>query len=175
MSKRGHLPTMAGLFAAVILSSMLVGCQQQQADAVVTGQATKNVMLQNVEIYNTGNTELINTIISPTYVGHFSSMPEPVVGREAFTEWVLMNRGGYSDFKVTIDDIVVEKNRICLMWTVSGTHDGQLGELAPTGKRVNLKGLTLARVQNGQIVEEWITWNQLEMYKQLGIEVMPEA
>lgn len=165
------------LFAigALILGTLVVGCQQQAADAEVLGQAAKTIMMNNVEIYNTGNMNLVETVISPQYVGHYSSMPEPVIGRQGFIDWVQRNRAGYSDFSVVINEMVAENNMIAIQWTVTGTNDGMILDREPTGKPVRIKGLTLARIEEGKIVEEWITWDMLDFNRQLGIEAVPQG
>jgi predicted ester cyclase len=163
-----------GLMAIALLSTVLVtGCQEQMVDATVAGQASRNIMMKNVEIYNTGNVDLIESIISPNYVGHFSSMETVAIGLDAFTEWVLTNRAAYSDFRVGVDKIIVEGNLACLQWTVTGTNDGPMSDRGPTGKQIRVQGLTLARIESGMIVEEWITWDVLDMYRQLGYTVVP--
>lgn len=159
-----------GLMAIALLSTVLVaGCQEQLADATALGQAAKSVMINNVEIYNTGNTDMIEAVISPSYVGHYSSMSETVVGQEGFMEWVLANRTAYPDFKVIINEIVAEGNMVCLQWTVTGTNTGPLWDRQPTGKPLKITGLTLARIFEGKIVEEWITYDVLDLNRQLGI------
>ncbi len=173
MFKQNYWPIKIGLVAALVVCVLALGCQQQQADATVAGQAARTIMIQNVEVYNTGNTRLAEAIIAPDYVGHYSARPEAVLGLENFKEWVKTNRAAYSDFMVGIDDIIVEENMVCLQWTVTGTNDGPRGDLPPTGKRILIKGLTLARLVDGKIAEEWITWDMLDMNRQLGFTVVP--
>lgn len=163
----------AGIVLSVTVFALCVmttGCQEQVADATVLGQAAKTVMMNNIEIYNTGNLSMVEAVISPTYVGHYSSMPEPVIGRQGFTEWIQANRAGYSDFTVVVNNMVAENNMIAIQWTVTGLNDGKMFDREPTGKRINIKGLTLARIEDGKIAEEWITWDMLDINRQLGIE-----
>lgn len=175
MTRQNHSLRMIGLAAVLALCALALGCQQQQADATVAGQAARTIMIQNVEIYNTGNMRLAEAIIAPNYVGHYSSSSEAVVGLEGFKEWIESIRASYSDFMVGIDDIIVEDNMACLQWTVTGTNDGPLGDLPPTGKQIMIKGLTLARMMDGKIVEEWITWDMLDQNRQLGFTVVPPS
>jgi predicted ester cyclase len=140
------------------------------ADATAVGQAAKSVMINVVEIYNTGNTDLIDAVISPNYIGHYSIMSESVLGVEGFTQWVLRNRTAYPDFKVVINEMLAEGNLVCLQWTVTGTNTGPIPDQEPTGKPIRLTGLTLARIFEGKIVEEWITYDVLDLNRQLGVE-----
>ena len=171
MSKTNSISARIILAAGVlVLCALALGCQQKMADATVLGQAAKSVMLNSVEIYNTGNTNLVEAVISPNYIGHVSSLSEPVIGRQGYIDWVQVNRTAFSDFSVVATNLIAENNLVALQWTVTGVNDGMMRDMQPTGKRVNVKGLTLARVEDGKIVEEWITWDLLDMYRQLGVE-----
>jgi predicted ester cyclase len=44
--------------------------------------------------------------------------------------------------------------------------------IPPTGKQVTVSGITISRVKNGKVVEEWSNWDPLGMLQQLG--VVPE-
>ena len=173
MSKANYRGLRLGLVALLIVCLGAVGCQEQLADATVASQAARTLMIQNVDFYNSGNLSMVDMIISPDYVGHYSSRAEDVIGHQGLIEWVKSNRTAYSNFNVAINKIVVEGEMVCLQWTVTGTNDGPLGDIPPTGKSVNVKGLSLARVVDGKIVEEWITWDMLGMYRQLGFTVTP--
>ena len=173
MSRTSYLGLKFGLVALLLMCFGAIGCQEQLADATVTSQAARTLMIQNIDFYNTGNMSMVDMVVSPDYVGHYSSQAEDIFGIEGFKNWVRSNRTAYSDFRVTIDRVVVEGEMICLQWTVTGTNDGARGEIPATGKRIKVKGLTLSRILDGKIVEEWITWDLLGVYRQLGFTVMP--
>ena len=46
-------------------------------------------------------------------------------------------------------------------------RDGRIIE--PTGKKMKVQAITLARWENGRIMEEYIFWDNLTMFAQLGI------
>jgi len=54
----------------------------------------------------------------------------------------------------------------------TGKHDGDLMGVAPTGKQVTVSGLTLSRLSNGKVVEEYTNWDTFGMMQRLG--VVPE-
>ena len=58
-------------------------------------------------------------------------------------------------------------------WTGRGTHAGDLMGIAPTGKQVTVTGISIQRIANGKIMEEWSTYDMLGMLQQLGVAPMP--
>jgi predicted ester cyclase len=44
--------------------------------------------------------------------------------------------------------------------------------IGPTGKQVTVSGLTLSRLANGKVIEEYTNWDTFGMMEQLG--VVPE-
>ena len=56
--------------------------------------------------------------------------------------------------------------------TFSGTHTQELNGLPPTGKHVTLQFADIMRLRDGQIVEHWLSMDQLSFLQQLG--VIPE-
>ena len=65
-----------------------------------------------------------------------------------------------------------EGNMVATRWTGRGTHTGELMGIPPTGKQVTVVGITISRVEDGKVVEEWTNWDTLGMLQQLG--VVPE-
>ena len=54
-------------------------------------------------------------------------------------------------------------------WTCTGTHRGEFQGILPTGKRIEITGLALARIENGKVVEERVYFDRLAMLEQLGV------
>ena len=85
----------------------------------------------------------------------------------------------FPDAQVQIQDIFSAGDKAVYRWTGSGTHKGEFLGIAPTGKRVTLEGMTIARVENGQIVETWRQFESLGALDTLGLtdkalEIMKE-
>jgi predicted ester cyclase len=53
-------------------------------------------------------------------------------------------------------------------WTVSGTHDGELFGIRPTGKRVTVEGMNSYRLSDGRISEMWTRFDRHALFRQLG-------
>ena len=58
-------------------------------------------------------------------------------------------------------------------WTGAGTHDGELMGMPPTGKSVEIAGITIDRIADDKIAESWTCFDTLGMMQQLG--AIPEA
>ncbi len=54
-----------------------------------------------------------------------------------------------------------------VIWT--GTHQGEFQGIAPTGKKVTLKAITIYRILGGKIVEVWEEADVLGMMQQIGV------
>jgi predicted ester cyclase len=54
-------------------------------------------------------------------------------------------------------------------WTGSGTHQGELIGVAPTGNQVTITGISINRISGGKIEESWTNYDALGMMQQIGV------
>lgn len=115
-----------------------------------------------------GNWDVIEEFVAEGYVGYDPSQPEPIRGRDGLRENFQQYIDGFAGARVTVDDQIAEGDRVATRWTGRGTHTGEIAGVSATGKDVTVSGLTISRLANGQIVEEWTTWDTLGMLIQIG-------
>jgi steroid delta-isomerase-like uncharacterized protein len=74
-------------------------------------------------------------------------------GREGVKRFFSMFRDAFPDVTVEIDELVADGDRVAVATTFTGTHQGELMGMAPTGRRVSVTGIDIVRVSDGRIVE----------------------
>ncbi|MCE2611779.1 ester cyclase [Flavobacteriaceae bacterium D16] len=80
----------------------------------------------------------------------------------------------FPDLVITADNAQYKGNLAFLQWNAKGTNTGVFGEVSPTGKRVNINGLSHLRFsEEGKIIEEIVYYNELELLQQLGYTLIP--
>jgi steroid delta-isomerase-like uncharacterized protein len=118
-----------------------------------------------------GNLGVIDELVASDYVGHDPAQPEQH-GPEGVKGFVTAYLAAFPDGRITIDDQFAERDLVATRWTGRGTQNGELMGIPPTGKEVTVSGITISRVKDGKVVEEWSNWDTLGMLQQLG--VVPE-
>jgi predicted ester cyclase len=78
-------------------------------------------------------------------------------------------RTAFPDLQFTIEDHIAEGNKVATRVTLRGTHSGRYLDIAPTGKKITVSGMTISHVVDGKIVEIWITRDDLGLLQQLGV------
>ncbi len=122
------------------------------------------------EAFNQGNVDVLDEVLSADAVSHDPAEPEDVRGIDAHKQRVLGYRAAMSDMQVTVDDIFAEGDKVAMRWSVTGTNDGELQGMPPTGKRVAFTGLSIDRFDaDGKLVETWDSWDNAGFMQQLGI------
>ena len=94
-------------------------------------------------------------------------------GREGAKLFYQMFLSAFPDARVRVDNLTAEGDRVAETFVLDGTHTGPFQGIAPTGKRVKVTGLTLMRIQNGQIVERWSEADFLGLMQQIGAVPSP--
>ena len=126
-----------------------------------------------VELWNTGNPEIAKQLYQTGAERYDPNQPQPARGPEEIARYVAEVRAGYPDFKLQVNDTVVQENRLALYWTCTGTHQGEFQGIPPTGRRITVSGLSLERIENGKIAEDRVYFDRLTLFEQLGVS--PEA
>jgi steroid delta-isomerase-like uncharacterized protein len=79
----------------------------------------------------------------------------------------LLYLAAFPDFRVTTHNIIAEGDKVAVRWTVNGTHLGELMGIPPTGRPVMFTGMTIHRLADGKIVENWWAYDALGMIQQI--------
>jgi steroid delta-isomerase-like uncharacterized protein len=75
---------------------------------------------------------------------------------------------GFSNIQFTIVDVFGQGDKLVKHWNFKGTHTGMFFGIPPTGKNVNIDGVTLVRMENGKIAEERDFVDNYDLLNQLG-------
>ena len=125
------------------------------------------------EVWNERKLEVVREIISPSHALHAPNISGSSVGPEAYKNQVTRFLAGYPDLRFTVEDTVVEKDKVVACWTFSGTHKGDFMGVAATNRKVSVDGMTIHHVADGKIMDSYSNWDALGMMQQLGVIPVP--
>lgn len=52
-------------------------------------------------------------------------------------------------------------------------HNAELMGIPPTGREIHVDAITIQRIENGKIAEDWTAWGALGLLQQLGVVEAP--
>jgi steroid delta-isomerase-like uncharacterized protein len=120
------------------------------------------------EIPNQRNLDALEEFYAADAVWH--EPDQELQGLEEIRQYVDLYFGAFPDVNFTVEDVIAEGDKVVTRWTVRGTHQGETEEFGPpTGRQIELEGLTLHRLEGGRIVEEWERFDNLSFLQQLGL------
>jgi len=149
-------------------SGDFLGFMQQLTAPPVDTEANKALARRVFEeVFNQMNLDLVDEIFAADYVGHVPPNPD-VHGPEGFKQFSAMLSAGFPDSHYTIEGMIAEGDKVTIRWTALGTHQGEFMGIPPTGNRVTTAGITIYRIANGLIEEDWTNANFLGLFQQIG-------
>ena len=121
------------------------------------------------EVWNLQKPAVLDQIIANGAIDHDPAHPFLPVGPEGQKQLFTKYTAAFPDSQFTVDAIIAEGDLVAVRWSVRGTHEGTLDNLAATQKQVNLTGTTTMLIVGGKIAEMWNNWDALGMLQQLGV------
>ena len=125
------------------------------------------------EIYNKGNLAAVDELVAEDF-RHHAPFPTPQ-GREGFKQFIAGFNQAFPDSTSTTEDVVVEGEKVAVRYTMRGTHQGEFVGIPATGKRIEVEGISIYRVVDGKIADEWSQPDMVGMMQQLGVASAPGA
>ena len=118
-------------------------------------ESKKAVFRRLVEIYAVGDLSALDQLIAPNYIGHVAAGDRDLEGfRQSIKYFHNLFVYGRDSFEV--NDQFVEGEKVATRMTAHV-------KMRATGEPVTLIGINIARVVDGKLVEEWNTWEQLQV------------
>lgn len=119
------------------------------------------------EIFNRRNPDAVDRYIAPDYVLR-TAAEGTTIGRDGVRESIAAYVSGFSDLSIEIEQLVAVEDRVVGVFLFTGTHDGEMFGMAPTGRRIAVRQMAMYRIANNQVSEEWEVSDQLGLMQQLG-------
>lgn len=90
---------------------------------------------------------------------------EQPAGVERFVSQFLTS---FPDLQHTVEEMVVDRDRVVVRFSAQGTHTGAWLHFAPTGKSIQYTGVTWARIADNKITEHHTWWDKAGLIEQIG-------
>jgi predicted ester cyclase len=122
-----------------------------------------------IEAINKDDFDLLAEVLSEDFIDEAAvgtAMPQ---GMEGAKMAHLMLRGAFPDLKFTIDDLMIEGDKLVMVATGSGTNTGSFFGIPPSGKPVSWTGMRILRIKDGKFVSGVAEFDQVGILQQMGV------
>ena len=114
------------------------------------------------EAINERDVSRLDEYCAPDYKWHGADNSEALGEAMGFDEYVGVCKAffeAFPDFRVDIQEIVVEDERACVRYVEGGTHVKDFAGFAATGEPARWSGIGIFHIRDGKIHEEWLQSN----------------
>jgi steroid delta-isomerase-like uncharacterized protein len=121
-------------------------------------------------VWNKKDGDAIGRLATPDMIDH-----GPDGSHRSPAEFAIFHKALTSalpDLWVDVKHCVEGRDMIAVQWVARGTHTGIAdGMPKPSGRPIEISGLTLVRVADGKCAEGWDDYDTAELMRQLGAAV----
>jgi steroid delta-isomerase-like uncharacterized protein len=136
-------------------SLVIIGCSTSDRESILE-RNKKLVRSMNREVWNKGNLEIVDELYSPGFVWHFLPAGSETIGLDSLREHVRNHRMAFPDWTEEIRHIVAEGDFVVIHFVSRGTNEGSFLGNPPTGKQVQINEMSIFRIADGKIAEQWL-------------------
>ena len=142
-----------------LLANLIFASSPQEQNKAIARRAFEEILSQ-------GRFELAGELYAKDFINHGihrnASLEED---QAALKGW----HQAFSDITIVPERLIAEGDLVAIYWIARGTNTGTGNGLPATGKKAELAGITIWRIVDGKIREEWSAFDQLAMMQQLGL------
>jgi predicted ester cyclase len=122
------------------------------------------------EAFGQGKVEVIDEVLDPDFVcWDPNSESGEIRGADTIKGEIEYFHSAVPDLTYTVEDQVVEGDKVVSRWKASGTHQGEFFGVPGSGRRIEMSGIQIDRFdESGKLIEEWPEYDLLGAMKQMG-------
>ena len=149
----------SALIVALFALASFAGDSRTDENKAIVRQVFTDVLTQ-------GKYDVANRIYAKDFVNHDTTRN---LGFDENLANVRGWRSAFPDLEMIVDQEIAEGDFVTVLWRGRGTNTGSGNGLNATGKRAEGRGISIFRVSDGKIKEEWTEYSQLLLMQQLGL------
>jgi predicted ester cyclase len=119
-----------------------------------------------------GDGAAFDRLLVADFLDH-NPVPGQPAGRAGFAYWVASARTAFAGLQGTVEDTLVDGDKVAGRITWRGTHTGPFLGVPATGREIQFAAFHIVRFANGLAAEWWGTGDLLNALIQLGATIRP--
>lgn len=131
-------------------------------------RSNEQLVTDYVDLWNERAVSQFPDVVSESF-SFTSPTAGTVQGLENVEGYVREVLGGFSDFEITVHEILAGEHLVMTESTLSGTHDGEFDGIPPTQREFELRDMAKFVVEDGELKSEHIYFDQYDLFRQLGL------
>jgi steroid delta-isomerase-like uncharacterized protein len=135
----------------------------------MSAEANRAVIEKWWNAMNQGNArDIIDEVYAADYVLHDPTQAVPVIGTQGVHEFITSVTTAFPGMQTTLDDLIVEGDRVVQRLTARGIHQGEFLGIPASGNEVQIWLMVISRMADGKVAEEWQLVDALTLLQQIG-------
>ncbi len=118
------------------------------------------------EVWNKGHVGETEVFLAPGFVSH-NTVDVRIVGPREYAAAVSDYRAAFPDLHTTLEDVLVDGDRVVVRGTDRGTHHGDFMGFPASGREVTTTWIEIFRMENGKAAEGWLESDSARLRNQL--------
>jgi len=132
----------------------------------MSSEQNKAIVRRFFKAFEDDDLNALREVLSPDLVAYY---PNPM-NREEHINGIRAWNEKFSENRYEIHDQIAEGDRVATQVTFRCIHTkAEYLGVPPTGRRIEMSGVTLERIKDGRIVERRILSDKVGLLKQLGL------
>lgn len=128
------------------------------------------------EVWNQKKSESVPELLAADCVMHgISETGGDVHGPEGFLVMHGRLLSAFPDMQFALDDCFGAGDKIVVRWTATMRHTGPGLGIDATGAEIKLRGMGIARIAGGKVLETWDNWDRMAMFEQIEAAVKAKS
>jgi predicted ester cyclase len=164
------IPKIITILCLILISLLALSCTDRiQSQLEKNKEIVRYIMEEGV---NNQNLDAFNEILGENYVRHCQAMPpglQKIEGVQIMRDFLSQHFAAFPDWNEEILFMVAEGDKVAYISRGTGTQTGPMGPIPATGKFVSVDNYIIQRIENGKIVESWVSWDNIYYLNQLGL------
>ena len=152
------------------MSILLFGCSKQtEKEAKNNNEAYQKTMDRLVEeVWNNQNLDILAEVFTEDAELHPGGLDYNLKGIPNFREkYMRATMNAFPDILHGYDQLIVEGNKVAMIFYGEGTHKGEYDGIPATNKVLRYRGMAFFRMEDSRIAEVWTHSNWSTKFEKL--------
>jgi ketosteroid isomerase-like protein len=134
---------------------------------VIAVEANVRAVRRFWEGFNAHDLQVWDQVCAPTFVNHDPGLPTPDADLPTIKRTIGGLIDAFPDIQSSEEDLICDGPSVVVRRQMRATHQGAFMGIDPTGRRVSFTGIWLARLDDGKLQEQWVSFDALGLLQQI--------